>query len=219
MRGVQSFWVSLKNGRKGWRQGHLCCSKSTFCPVSEPLMLIFILCILRSLLGTEPVIRIIRFSEGYRYHCYWYSTSVLPSRLQTATTKQRRDGLIGGSLETKLGIGDCTGVMISFLHFHAIAFTIVMHDSGARVLRNIANHLCRRAIYMLHFPHFPPKHSFTSLYRNIMGNDISRARYLTLGSFIVNFATQNYGMFIKPNMKDIADAVRYSSSGIAQTFN
>lgn len=43
-----------------------------------------------------------------------------------------------------------------------------------------------------------------------MGNKISRAKYLTLGSFIINFATQNYGMFIKPNMKDIADAVSVS---------
>ena len=40
-----------------------------------------------------------------------------------------------------------------------------------------------------------------------MGNGLSNARYATLGSFLVNFGTQIYGMATKPNMKDIADAV------------
>lgn len=44
----------------------------------------------------------------------------------------------------------------------------------------------------------------------IMGNSISRAQYMALGSFGVNFGTQIYGMLVKPNMKDIADAVRRS---------
>ena len=41
-----------------------------------------------------------------------------------------------------------------------------------------------------------------------MGNALSRARYMTTGSFIIKFGTQLYGMLTSPNMKDIADAVR-----------
>jgi len=45
-----------------------------------------------------------------------------------------------------------------------------------------------------------------------MGNQVSRARYLTVGSFLVNFGVQNYGMLTSPNMKDIADANHYAFS-------
>ncbi|KAI0347873.1 hypothetical protein BDW22DRAFT_1320281 [Trametopsis cervina] len=45
-----------------------------------------------------------------------------------------------------------------------------------------------------------------------MGNQISTAQYAALGSFVVNFGTQTYGMLIKPNMKDIADANHYAFS-------
>ena len=41
-----------------------------------------------------------------------------------------------------------------------------------------------------------------------MGNQVSSAQYLALGSFLVNVGTQTYGMLTSPNMKDIADAVR-----------
>ena len=41
-----------------------------------------------------------------------------------------------------------------------------------------------------------------------MGNEISRAQYMTVGAFVVNVSVQTYGMMTKPNMKDIADAVR-----------
>lgn len=40
-----------------------------------------------------------------------------------------------------------------------------------------------------------------------MGNGLSNARYMALGSFIVNFGTQVYGMITTPNMKDVANAV------------
>lgn len=40
-----------------------------------------------------------------------------------------------------------------------------------------------------------------------MGNDISRAQILTIGSFAVNFSTQLYGMLTSPNMKEVADRV------------
>ena len=40
-----------------------------------------------------------------------------------------------------------------------------------------------------------------------MGNDVSTARYAALGSFVVNFGTQIYGMVTSPNMKEVADAV------------
>ena len=40
-----------------------------------------------------------------------------------------------------------------------------------------------------------------------MGNEISRAQYLTLGAFLINVGTQTYGMLTTPNMKDVADAV------------
>lgn len=41
----------------------------------------------------------------------------------------------------------------------------------------------------------------------MMGNEVSRARYLTLGSFLINFGVQSYGMLTSPNMKDVAEAV------------
>lgn len=41
-----------------------------------------------------------------------------------------------------------------------------------------------------------------------MGNEVSRARMLTVGSFLVNFGVQTYGMISTPNMKDVAEAVR-----------
>ena len=40
-----------------------------------------------------------------------------------------------------------------------------------------------------------------------MGNELSRARAYALGSWAINFSTQIYGMVVKPNMKDIANAV------------
>ena len=43
---------------------------------------------------------------------------------------------------------------------------------------------------------------------NFMGNDLSRARVLTVASFLVNFGAQIYGMITTPNMKDVADKVR-----------
>ncbi|KZT02241.1 uncharacterized protein LAESUDRAFT_662326 [Laetiporus sulphureus 93-53] len=45
-----------------------------------------------------------------------------------------------------------------------------------------------------------------------MGNDMSRARYLTLSSFLINFGVQSYGMLTSPNMKDVADANHYAFS-------
>ena len=42
-----------------------------------------------------------------------------------------------------------------------------------------------------------------------MGNEVSRARMLTVSSFLVNFGVQTYGMIATPNMKDIAEAVRH----------
>ncbi|PSS02344.1 hypothetical protein PHLCEN_2v4037 [Hermanssonia centrifuga] len=45
-----------------------------------------------------------------------------------------------------------------------------------------------------------------------MGNEVSTARYMAVGSFLVNFGTQTYGMLIKPNMKDIADANHFAFS-------
>jgi hypothetical protein len=46
-----------------------------------------------------------------------------------------------------------------------------------------------------------------------MGNGISSARYLAVGSFVVNFGTQVYGMLTSPTMKDVADAVRRTFLG------
>lgn len=40
-----------------------------------------------------------------------------------------------------------------------------------------------------------------------MGNEVSHARSLTVGSFLVNFRVQVYGMVTTPNMKDVAEAV------------
>ncbi len=40
-----------------------------------------------------------------------------------------------------------------------------------------------------------------------MGNEVSRARMLTVSSLLVNFGVQTYGMITTPNMKDIAEAV------------
>ncbi|GJF00202.1 hypothetical protein PsYK624_164820 [Phanerochaete sordida] len=45
-----------------------------------------------------------------------------------------------------------------------------------------------------------------------MGNEVSRARYMALGSFAINFSTQTYGMLTSPNMKDIADANHFAFS-------
>ncbi|KZT72852.1 hypothetical protein DAEQUDRAFT_663287 [Daedalea quercina L-15889] len=45
-----------------------------------------------------------------------------------------------------------------------------------------------------------------------MGNHVSRAQYLTLGSFAVNFSTQLYGMLTSPNMKEVADRNHYAFS-------
>ncbi|KAI0652724.1 hypothetical protein C8Q79DRAFT_1061887 [Trametes meyenii] len=45
-----------------------------------------------------------------------------------------------------------------------------------------------------------------------MGNEVSRARALTVSSFLVNFAVQTYGMVTTPNMKDIADANHFAFS-------
>ncbi|KAJ3558152.1 hypothetical protein NM688_g1091 [Phlebia brevispora] len=45
-----------------------------------------------------------------------------------------------------------------------------------------------------------------------MGNELSNARYMAVGSFVVNFGTQLYGMLTKPNMKDIADANHFAFS-------
>ncbi|KAF9819998.1 hypothetical protein IEO21_01660 [Rhodonia placenta] len=45
-----------------------------------------------------------------------------------------------------------------------------------------------------------------------MGNQASHARYLALGSFVVNFGVQSYGMLTSPNMKDVADANHYAFS-------
>ncbi|KAI0789418.1 hypothetical protein C8Q75DRAFT_718294 [Abortiporus biennis] len=45
-----------------------------------------------------------------------------------------------------------------------------------------------------------------------MGNELSRAKAFALGSWIINFSTQTYGMVIKPNMKDIADANHFAFS-------
>ncbi|KAI0734425.1 hypothetical protein C8Q72DRAFT_391532 [Fomitopsis betulina] len=45
-----------------------------------------------------------------------------------------------------------------------------------------------------------------------MGNDISRAQILTIGSFAVNFSTQLYGMLTSPNMKEVADRYHYAFS-------
>jgi len=45
-----------------------------------------------------------------------------------------------------------------------------------------------------------------------MGNQVSRAQYLTIGSFLVNFSTQLYGMLTSPNMKDVAGRYHYAFS-------
>ncbi|KAI8980582.1 hypothetical protein BD414DRAFT_420732 [Trametes punicea] len=45
-----------------------------------------------------------------------------------------------------------------------------------------------------------------------MGNEVSRARALTVSSFLVNFAVQTYGMVTTPNMKDIAEANHFAFS-------
>ncbi|KZT22644.1 hypothetical protein NEOLEDRAFT_1071098 [Neolentinus lepideus HHB14362 ss-1] len=42
--------------------------------------------------------------------------------------------------------------------------------------------------------------------------EVKRARVLTVGSWIVNFGAQLYGMLAEPNMKDIADANHYAFS-------
>ena len=52
---------------------------------------------------------------------------------------------------------------------------------------------------------------------NIMGNDLSRARVLTVTSFLVNFGAQIYGMITTPNMKDVADMVRPPTYAILRT--
>ncbi|KAI0778913.1 hypothetical protein BD413DRAFT_466092 [Trametes elegans] len=45
-----------------------------------------------------------------------------------------------------------------------------------------------------------------------MGNEVSRARALTVSSFLANFAVQTYGMITTPNMKDIAEANHFAFS-------
>ncbi|KIP03630.1 hypothetical protein PHLGIDRAFT_94545 [Phlebiopsis gigantea 11061_1 CR5-6] len=45
-----------------------------------------------------------------------------------------------------------------------------------------------------------------------MGNQLSSAHHLAVGSFAVNFGTQIYGMVTSPNMKDIADANHFAFS-------
>ncbi|KAH9885378.1 hypothetical protein C8Q73DRAFT_740835 [Cubamyces lactineus] len=45
-----------------------------------------------------------------------------------------------------------------------------------------------------------------------MGNEVSRARVLTVSSFLTNFAVQTYGMVTTPNMKDIAEANHFAFS-------
>jgi len=45
-----------------------------------------------------------------------------------------------------------------------------------------------------------------------MNPQLIRARILTLGSFVINFACQLYGMISSPNMKEIADANHYAYS-------
>lgn len=45
-----------------------------------------------------------------------------------------------------------------------------------------------------------------------MGNEVSRARSLAVGSFAINFATQTYGMLTSPNMKEVADANHFAFS-------
>ncbi|RPD64583.1 hypothetical protein L226DRAFT_451644 [Lentinus tigrinus ALCF2SS1-7] len=45
-----------------------------------------------------------------------------------------------------------------------------------------------------------------------MGNEVSRARVLTVSSFLVNFGVQTYGMIATPNMKDIAEANHFAFS-------
>ncbi|KAI0352267.1 hypothetical protein OH77DRAFT_1486044 [Trametes cingulata] len=45
-----------------------------------------------------------------------------------------------------------------------------------------------------------------------MGNEVSRARALTVSSFLTNFAVQTYGMITTPNMKDVAEANHFAFS-------
>ncbi|KAI1789425.1 hypothetical protein LXA43DRAFT_974267 [Ganoderma leucocontextum] len=45
-----------------------------------------------------------------------------------------------------------------------------------------------------------------------MASDVSRARVLTVSSFLVNFAAQTFGMITTPNMKDVADMNHYAFS-------
>ncbi|TFK86326.1 hypothetical protein K466DRAFT_493007 [Polyporus arcularius HHB13444] len=45
-----------------------------------------------------------------------------------------------------------------------------------------------------------------------MGNEVSRARMLTMSSLLVNFGVQTYGMITTPNMKDIAEANHFAFS-------
>ncbi|KAI0070329.1 hypothetical protein K474DRAFT_1693846 [Panus rudis PR-1116 ss-1] len=45
-----------------------------------------------------------------------------------------------------------------------------------------------------------------------MGNEVSRAGYMALGSFAINFATQTYGMVSSPNMKEVANANHFAFS-------
>lgn len=45
-----------------------------------------------------------------------------------------------------------------------------------------------------------------------MGNEVSHARSLTVGSFLVNFGVQVYGMVTTPNMKDVAEANHFAFS-------
>ncbi|TFK56364.1 hypothetical protein OE88DRAFT_1620908 [Heliocybe sulcata] len=42
--------------------------------------------------------------------------------------------------------------------------------------------------------------------------EVNRARVMTVGSWVVNFAAQMYGMLTEPNMKDVHDANHYAFS-------
>ncbi|KAL6307783.1 hypothetical protein BKA93DRAFT_726829 [Sparassis latifolia] len=45
-----------------------------------------------------------------------------------------------------------------------------------------------------------------------MGNQISRAQFLAVSSFLVNFSVQTYGMLSSPNTKQVADANHFAFS-------
>jgi len=67
------------------------------------------------------------------------------------------------------------------------------------------------AILLSSLSHVLEHHTISSQ-TTIMGNQVSRAQYLTLSSFLVNFGVQVYGMVSSPNMKQVADANHYAFS-------